>query len=85
MCVKHMRHLNLLCNIHMKHLQHSCKTSETLETYACNIKQTWLPAPIDECVVKFLHLTFYLCADLSPCSPLATPLPWPLTVGDYRE
>ena len=72
MCAKHMRHLNLLCNIHMKHLQHSCKISETLETYACNIKQTWLPAPIDERVVKFLHLAFYLCADLSPCAPLAT-------------
>ena len=25
------------CNIHMKHLQHIPKTSETIETYVCNI------------------------------------------------
>ena len=26
------------CNIHAKHLQHTSKTSETIETYACNIR-----------------------------------------------
>jgi hypothetical protein len=26
------------CNIHLKHLQHTFEISETLETYACNIR-----------------------------------------------
>jgi hypothetical protein len=34
------------CNIDVKHLQHTSKTSETLETYSCNMRFqrniTWL-------------------------------------------
>ena len=40
--LQHMQHVQhppiYFCNIHVKQLQHTSKTSETLETYACNIR-----------------------------------------------
>jgi hypothetical protein len=56
------QHLNLLCNIHVKY---GSEISKTLKTYACNMQQTFLPAPTGDRAVKLLRLAFYLCADLS--------------------
>ena len=50
MLLKHMQHVEhppiYFCNIHNKQLQHTFKTTETPETYICNIGEG-KPGPVD--------------------------------------
>jgi hypothetical protein len=47
--LQHMQHVQhppiYFCNIHKKQLQHTFKTTETPETYICNIRGK--PEPVD--------------------------------------